>query len=187
VKPGRRTLPSDGTRVTAYRLAWEEVQANNRLEYPDVALPTYEGLEAQVTGQLRHAEVTIPFGTYTRYTVDGQDVDPDTIRPADDDRPRDTGATLSPPDPPAASPGTGSRRQLPAVNLDRAEESADWLKVYDPVELGVPPGTEPLEAARMLNLDPDLMVFRQRRQPDGSIRRLPRGWWQGVREDPPSG
>jgi hypothetical protein len=164
--------------VTASRLAWEEVQANNRLEYPDPALPTYEGLEAQVTGRLRHVEVTIPFGTYTRYMVDGEDVDPDTIRPAGDARRQESEATLSPPGFPIADPGAGSRKQLPVVSLDRSAESADWIKVYDPMELGVPPGTEPLEAARMLGLDPDLLVFRQRRQPDGTIVRLPEGWWQ---------
>jgi hypothetical protein len=71
----------------------------------------------------------------------------------------------------------------PAVNLDRDDESADWIKVYDPIELGVPSDTKPLEAARLLRLDPDLMVFRQRRQPDGTILRLPRGWWQVTAED----
>jgi hypothetical protein len=37
----------------------------------------------------------------------------------------------------------------------------------------------------MLNLDPDVMEFRQRREPDGSILRLPRGWWKtdGVESD----
>jgi hypothetical protein len=71
----------------------------------------------------------------------------------------------------------------PLVHLDQSEESADWLKVYDPVEIGVPPDTEPLDAARMLNLDPDLMVFRKRRRPDGSIARLPHGWWQANEAD----
>lgn len=77
----------------------------------------------------------------------------------------------------------------PVINLDESEQSADWLKVYEPIEVGVPPGTPPLEAARMLNLDPDLMVFRQQRQPDGSILRLPRGWWKadGAGSDTPSG
>jgi hypothetical protein len=46
------------------------------------------------------------------------------------------------------------------------------------VKIGVPPGMPPLEAARMLNLDLELMVFRQRREPGGSILRLPRGWWK---------
>jgi hypothetical protein len=69
------------------------------------------------------------------------------------------------------------------INLDQSEESADWLKIYDPIELGLPPDTLPLAAARMLNLDPDLTVFRQRRTADGTIVRLPRGWWQRAEED----
>jgi hypothetical protein len=59
--------------------------------------------------------------------------------------------------------------------------------VYDPIELGVSPGTLRLEAGRMLNLDPDVMELRQRREPDGSILRPPRGWWKtdGADSDTP--
>ncbi len=39
----------------------------------------------------------------------------------------------------------------------------------------------------MLNLDPDVMELRQRREPDGSILRPPRGWWKtdGADSDTP--
>ncbi len=59
--------------------------------------------------------------------------------------------------------------------------SADWLKIYDPIELALPPDTLPLAAARMLNLDPDLTVFRQRRTADGTIVRFRGGGGSGPR------
>jgi hypothetical protein len=168
-------IPPDGSIVTATRFGWREAQANNQLEYPDPAIPLMD-LPAQVIGELRHHEVHVKAHglewSYTRYTVDGVDVEPGTIRPVD------RGASQG-----GAQSGAGfGGAPPPLIPLDRPEESADWLKIYDPIELGLPPDTLPLAAARMLNLGPDLAVFRQRRTADGTIVRLPRGWWQRPEE-----
>jgi hypothetical protein len=173
-------IPPDGSIVTATRYGWKEAQANYQLEYPDPAIPLMD-LPAQVIGELRHHEVHVKAHglewSYTRYTVDGADVEPDTIRPVDRRPSQDA--------PPSGSGFGGAPARV--IPLDRSEESADWLKIYDPIELGLPPDTLPLAAARMLNLDPDLTVFRQRRTADGTIVRLPRGWWQRAEEDSPLG
>jgi hypothetical protein len=59
------------------------------------------------------------------------------------------------------------------IELDRTPASADWLKVFDPVEMGLPKDTTPAQAAQLLHMDPDLPVFRRHRQADGTIIEVP--------------
>jgi len=70
-------------RVRARLLEWDEVQANNAEECPDPRLPTYEGLEPDVEGQLVVKQVHVPEAGihYTSYRVAGYSVDPKSIVP----------------------------------------------------------------------------------------------------------
>lgn len=71
------------TQVTAKRYGWDQARANNKLAEPDPAVPLLDVAD-MVTGTLTKQDETVHFGsttkTYTRYTVDGVDVDPATIR-----------------------------------------------------------------------------------------------------------
>ena len=60
---------------------YDEVMANNQEEYPDPALPTYEGLDAWIKGEYETRHVSVPYAgiDYQKHTIDGRDVDPDTI------------------------------------------------------------------------------------------------------------
>lgn len=74
----------DGTRVRARRYAWDAVQGNNLLEYPDPRLPTYEGLSEWVEGILIREHVhspLVPSIDYESVSVDGVEVDPDSVEP----------------------------------------------------------------------------------------------------------
>ncbi len=57
---------------------WDDVQANNKLEEPDSALPSYEGLDETVEGNLVVDDVDLPqFGIrYRRYLIGGREVEP---------------------------------------------------------------------------------------------------------------
>ncbi len=80
----------DGTRVRARRYAWDTVQANNLLEYPDPRLPTYGNLSEWVEGTLGRTHVQsplVPDLAYESWTVDGVEVEPESIEPIPDDRP----------------------------------------------------------------------------------------------------
>jgi hypothetical protein len=61
---------------------WDEVQENNKLEYPDPRLPTYEGLSEWVEGEYVVRHVSVPFAhiDYIKHTIDGEDVDPATVQ-----------------------------------------------------------------------------------------------------------
>ena len=60
---------------------WDEVQANNAEDYPDPALPTYEGLDEWVEGEYvtRHVSVPIAGIDYDKHEIDGFEVDPATV------------------------------------------------------------------------------------------------------------
>ena len=65
---------------------WDAVIANNKLEFPDPALPTYEGAPEFVEGIYRVRHVSVPYaGTdYDQHTIDtgvglAWEVDPDRI------------------------------------------------------------------------------------------------------------
>lgn len=82
-RPGASSIP-DGTRVRARRYAWAAVQANNLLECPDPRLPTYEGLSEWVEGILIREHVRsplVPSIDYQSVSVDGVEVDPDSVEP----------------------------------------------------------------------------------------------------------
>jgi hypothetical protein len=68
-------------RARGRRVAWQEVQENNKLKYPDPALPTYEDCTEYVEGEYETRHVSVPFAgiDYQKHTIDGHDVDPDTI------------------------------------------------------------------------------------------------------------
>jgi hypothetical protein len=66
---------------------WEAVQLNNLEEYPDPALPTYEGASEWVEGEYTTRHVSVPYAgiDYQKHTIDTGaglpwDVDPDTIQ-----------------------------------------------------------------------------------------------------------
>jgi hypothetical protein len=66
---------------------WDEVQANNLEEYPDPALPTYEGASEWVEGEYTTRHVSVPYAgiDYQKHTIDTGaglpwEVDPDTIQ-----------------------------------------------------------------------------------------------------------
>ena len=66
---------------------WDNVQLNNLEEYPDTALPTYEGMSEWVEGEYTTRHVSVPYAgiDYDKHTIDtGVDlpweVDPDTIQ-----------------------------------------------------------------------------------------------------------
>jgi hypothetical protein len=61
---------------------WDEVQENNKLEYPDPRLPTYEGLSEWVEGEytVRHVHVDLAGIDYDKHEIDGEDVDPATVQ-----------------------------------------------------------------------------------------------------------
>jgi len=60
---------------------YDEAMANNKLKYPDPALPTYEGMSEFVEGEYVTRHVSVPYAgiDYQKHTIDGHDVDPDTI------------------------------------------------------------------------------------------------------------
>jgi hypothetical protein len=65
---------------------WEAVQLNNLEEFPDPALPTYEGAPEWVTGDYKVRHVSVPYAgiDYDQHTIDtgvglAWEVDPDTI------------------------------------------------------------------------------------------------------------
>ena len=60
---------------------YDEVMANNQEKYPDPALPTYEGASEWVIGEYETRHVSVPYAgiDYQKHTIDGHDVDPDTI------------------------------------------------------------------------------------------------------------
>jgi len=62
--------------------SWDEVQENNKLEYPDPRLPTYEGCEEWIEGvyEVRHVHVELAGIDYDKHTIDGVGVDPDTVQ-----------------------------------------------------------------------------------------------------------
>lgn len=62
-------------------VGYDEVMANNQEKYPDPALPTYEGLDAWVEGEYETRHVSVPYAgiDYQKHTINGYDVDPDTI------------------------------------------------------------------------------------------------------------
>ncbi len=78
-------IPPAGTLVTAVPLGLVESKANNLLEYPDPAIPDMDGAPEAVTGPLKivtvDARLMAVHLVYTRYEVDGWDVDEKTIRP----------------------------------------------------------------------------------------------------------
>lgn len=61
---------------------WDEVQANNLEEYPNPALPTYEGLDEGQEGpyEIRHVSVPQVGIDYIKHTINGYDVDPATVQ-----------------------------------------------------------------------------------------------------------
>lgn len=61
---------------------WDNVQLNNLEEYPDPRLPTYEGMSEWVEGEYVVRHVSVPFAhiDYIKHTIDGHDVDPDTVQ-----------------------------------------------------------------------------------------------------------
>jgi hypothetical protein len=61
---------------------WDEVQENNKEEYPDPALPTYEGLDEWQEGEYvtRHVHVELAGIDYDKHTINDYDVDPDTVQ-----------------------------------------------------------------------------------------------------------
>jgi hypothetical protein len=61
---------------------YDEAQANNLEDYPDPALPTYEGLDAWQEGPYVVRHVSVPFAhiDYEKHTINGYDVDPATVR-----------------------------------------------------------------------------------------------------------
>ncbi|MGD0287707.1 MAG: hypothetical protein ABSC31_15245 [Acidimicrobiales bacterium] len=62
--------------------AWDEVQENNKLEYPDPALPTYAGLDEWQEGpyETRHVHVELAHIDYDKHTINGYEVDPATVQ-----------------------------------------------------------------------------------------------------------
>jgi hypothetical protein len=70
-----------GDQVTGRVAGWDEAMANNALDEPDPSIPTLEGMAEMVTGTLDISHVHIPSQgiAYTRYSVDGVDVDPDSL------------------------------------------------------------------------------------------------------------
>jgi len=61
---------------------WEAVQLNNLEEFPDPALPTYEGAPEWVEGEYETRHVSVPYAgiDYQKHTIAGFDVDPTTIQ-----------------------------------------------------------------------------------------------------------
>ena len=62
--------------------AWDEVQENNKLEYPDPRLPTYENCSEWVEGEYetRHVHVELAGIDYDKHTINGYEVDPATVQ-----------------------------------------------------------------------------------------------------------
>lgn len=71
------SLPPVGSYVRARRSTWDAVQANNRLEFPDPRLPTYEGFSEWVEGvlEIRHVHSDLAPIDYDEVNVDGEAVD----------------------------------------------------------------------------------------------------------------
>ena len=66
---------------------WDDVIGNNKLEFPDPALPTYEGASEWVEGTYRVRHISVPYAgiDYDQHTIDAGvgvpwEVDPDTIQ-----------------------------------------------------------------------------------------------------------
>jgi hypothetical protein len=66
---------------------WQEVQENNKLEYPDPALPTYEGAPEWVEGTYKVRHLSVPYAgiDYDQHTIDtgvglAWEVDPTTVQ-----------------------------------------------------------------------------------------------------------
>ncbi len=68
-------------RVSAMPWRYAEAMANNRLAYPDPAIPTLN-MPVPVVGILRVEVAGGRYGGYTRYLIGGVAVDPATILPA---------------------------------------------------------------------------------------------------------
>ena len=63
-------------------VGYDEVMANNQEKYPDPALPTYEGTATRGSrGEYETRHVSVPYAgiDYQKHTINGYDVDPDTI------------------------------------------------------------------------------------------------------------
>ena len=60
---------------------YDECMENNKLKYPDPALPTYEGYPEWVEGEYttRHVLVELAHIDCVHHLIDGYQVDPDTI------------------------------------------------------------------------------------------------------------
>jgi len=86
-----RRPPPPGTRVRARVFRWDEIQANNKEEFPDPSLPTLEGVPEFVEGELQIRHVKAPWGEYTGYSIvpEGHsvpvDIDENTVEPVEID------------------------------------------------------------------------------------------------------
>jgi hypothetical protein len=60
---------------------WDRVVANNAEEFPDPALPTYEGLDEWADGEyvLRHISVPEAGIDYDQHLINGFEVGPETV------------------------------------------------------------------------------------------------------------
>ncbi len=70
-----KRLPRLGTRVRAKLSGWDEVQANNQLQFPGHGLPTYEDMPEFVEGDLSVRHVHAPWGKFAVYSVTTEDGD----------------------------------------------------------------------------------------------------------------
>jgi hypothetical protein len=89
--PPRQSDPMGISKVGPVRArgrlsGWDEVQENNKLEYPDPALPTYEGAPEWVEGDYVVRHVSVPYAgiDYDQHTIDtgvglAWEVDPTTV------------------------------------------------------------------------------------------------------------
>lgn len=73
--------PQPGDRVRAEVLGWSEAQTNNKLDEPDPSIPALAKMPQFVEGVLSITAVHLPKEgiSYTRYAVDGVDVDPKSV------------------------------------------------------------------------------------------------------------
>ena len=79
-----RRPPPPGTRVRARVFRWDEVQANNKEEFPDPSLPTLEGVPEFVQGELQIRRVKAPWGEPDGHSV-AVDIDENTVEPVEID------------------------------------------------------------------------------------------------------
>ncbi len=82
------TLPPDGIIVTAVPSGLKEAPAQANAPIVNVAIPTMEGAPDTVTGPLMTRHVAVPEVNidYIKCIVQGWDVDPATIKVAEDRR-----------------------------------------------------------------------------------------------------